>query len=426
MRRLCYVVAVLLIATGVLFAGGKQEGTGEPGDTVLRIASAIQGPEEIRIYNDLVAEFEANHPGTRVEWDRSTGDDYQFTGLPSLLESDTPPDIYFEWGGNRVAEWAADGYALDITDLADELRPIINESAWAGSEHEGATYLIPDNQDITIMMWYNVDLFNRYGLAAPDTWDEFLAVGEVLLENGVTPIVMGNADAWVAGNFIGVFLSRWAGDDYTHRVLSLEPGTALNNPRFIEALQFAYELGRRGFINSDVNTLGYEDSFARLFNESAAIYPLGTWFTDEVVNAFAEDPEKANFDYFDVPSFAGGAGDPDSVMGLNTGWLVNANTENRNLAYDFLRLLLSEKYQSRFIDIGRISTNTTAMNGSDDPYIRQVARTLDSTPVLISPPDTGYDLEMASALYEAIAKVIEGIDPATALAEAENKVQFLR
>lgn len=428
MKKVTFIMSILAVfaiaTTSTVFAGGSREATG-PSETVLRIASSTQGPTIIENFERVMREFERLNPGVRVEWDRSTGTDYEFTGLPSLLESNTPPDIFFEWGGARILSGVEDGYIMDISDLAAELRPILNESAWDGAVIDGRTYMIPDNQDVTIMMWYNREIFDQYNLSPPSSWAELLEVSRTLQQNNITPIVMGNADAWVAGNFGGVFLARWGGDDFYHEVLSMEPGTRLNNDRFVRALRFMQEMAQIGAVNQDLNTLGYRESFTVLLDGSAAMMPMGTWFVDQILE-FTEDPNNFPFGYFNLPPFDGGQGHPRSVMGLNTGYVVNANTQHKDLAYDFLRLMVGQEFQGGFVDAGRISTNTAAMQASADPYVRSVAEMLNNTPVLIAPPDTGYNLEMARALYEAIAKAFEGMDPRAALDEAEQKVQFLR
>ena len=427
MRRLAYTLTlgmlVGLLAAPLALASGEAEEQG----AVLRVASAIQGPEEVEIYDAVVAAFEEENPGVTVEWDRSTGDDYQFTGLPSLLESDTPPDVYFEWGGDRVASRAADGYAMAMNDLADQLRSNINSSAWSGTMVDGDVYMIPDNQDITIMMWYNKNQFDELGLSAPATWEEFLALSESLVAEDITPVLMGNSGAWVAGNFGSLFLYRHAGEEFTDRVLSLEEGTQLNNSRFVEALEFVYELGEQGYVNEDMNTLGYEPSFARLFDGSSAMYPLGTWFKDEVVAQFSQNPEGQNWQFFNLPPIPGGRGAGNSIMGLNTGWMINAGTDHPEFAQEFLRVMMREEFQSRLAEIGRITTHTEALRSTESAYVQDVADMLNNTPQVVAPPDTGYNLEMAGALYEAIAKVFANAEtPQQALDAAEQKIQHLR
>ncbi|MEW5816232.1 MAG: extracellular solute-binding protein [Spirochaetota bacterium] len=405
-----------------VFAGGSQEGKGG----ILRIGSSAEGPEKIKILDTMIAEFEEKHPGVKVSWDRSSGDDYQFQGLPSLLQSSTPPDIYFEWGGNRVRNHARDGEALDITSLANELRSVIEPSAWSGAEFEGKVYMLPTNQDVTIMMWYNTDIFERLNLKVPKSWNEFLDVCAKIKAAGITPILMGNSDAWVAGNFAGLFLSRWAGDEKADDILSLKPGTKFNNPDFVKALQFAYDLGKMGYINKDLNTLEYDPSFARLFDNSSAMYPLGTWFKTEVIPGSAPDPEKAHFDFFNLPAFEGGKGDQSSYMGLNTGFLINAKTKNKQLALEFLKLMNSQKYQKEFAKFGDFPAVKDTLDESD-PYVAKVKKMTGATKTVVSPPDTGYNLEMAAALYQAIAKVIENdMMPEQALAEVDTKVDHLR
>lgn len=420
MKRFLLVTVIILSATFAFARGGQEE------QVVLRIGSATNGPDAEAIYQDNIAQFEAEHPGVTVEWDSSSGDDYQFAGLPSLLQSDTPPDIYFEWGGNRVRNHYLDGEAMEISDLAAEFRGEFSSSAWAGFEYDGGVYGLPMNQDITIQMWYDTAVFDELGLAVPQTWDEFLNVLQTIKESGRTPIVMGNADAWVAGNFVGLMLYRMAGNEKAEAIMGLESGYRLDDPDFVKALEFAYEAGQAGFVNADMNTLGYEESFVRMFDGSSVIMPLGSWFPSEMglVGKVFED---TTLDYFMLPPVPGGKGDQTSILGLNTGYVVNANTQHKDLAYDMLRIMASPESQSRHsAETGSMVTRPAA-NAADSPIVAKMLRSLDESGSIVAPPDTGYDLEMAFALYEAIARVFEGTaTPADALAEAEAKIAHLR
>ncbi len=415
------IISIVFLATG-LFAGGSKESD----ETILRIGSASNGPGAIAVFDAVMAEFEETHPGVKVTWDRSAGDDYEFSGLPSMLQSNNPPDIYFEWGGARVKNHYLDGEAMDISDLAAQLAPSMNKSAWSGSVFDGKTYMIPMTHDITIQIWYNQDIFDELGLTVPSTWGEFMALNDAIVAAGKTPLVMGNADAWVTGNFIGLFLYRMAGDDRANSILNLDKGTTLDDPDFVKALQYAYDMAQKGYFNSDMNTLGYEESFSRMFDGSSVMYPLGSWYTDEVVGLMGLNFDDVNHDYFMLPPFSDGKGSSSSVLGLNTGYMVNSATENKELAYEFLTLLMSDKYQKDMANTGNLSTVSSAMS-DDDEYLQRYSATLNNASAIVAPPDTGYDLEMAFALYEAIAKVCEGLEtPEEALAAAEASIKHLR
>ncbi len=47
-------------------------------------------------------------------------------------------------------------------------------------------------------MWYNTDIYEKYGLEVPDTWDEMLANCDVLVENGITPFSLTGSDSWTS------------------------------------------------------------------------------------------------------------------------------------------------------------------------------------------------------------------------------------
>ncbi len=420
MKRFSLVVLVFLSVALVFAGGGKEE------KIIFRVGSATVDPASEAIFKDNIAQFEAEHPGVKVEWDSSSGDDYQFAGLPSLLQSDTPPDIFFEWGGNRVRNHYLDGNAMEISDLAAEFRPDFSSSAWAGFEYDGGVYGLPLNQDITVQMWYDTAVFDELGLSVPETWDEFLNVLETIKRSGRVPIVMGNADAWVAGNFVGLMLYRMAGNEKAESIMGLEPGPGLDDPDFVKALEFAYEAGKQGYVNADMNTLGYEESFVRMFDGSSVMMPLGSWFPGEMA-LVGKDFRSTTLDYFMLPPVPGGKGDQTSVLGLNTGYVINANTKHKDLAYDFMRIMFSAESQARHSKEGGGMVTRPSANAVDEPIVAKMIQSLNEAGSLVAPPDTGYNLEMAFALYEAIARVFEGTaTPEEALREAEAKIAHLR
>jgi ABC-type glycerol-3-phosphate transport system substrate-binding protein len=413
----------MILSAALVFASGSAESDEE---IVLRVGSSSIGPDNMNVFMDSVAEFEAQNPGVTVEWDSSSGDDYQFAGLPALLESDNPPDLFFEWGGNRVHNHALDGYAMEVSDLAAEFRGDFAPSAWSGFEFDDGVYGIPLNQDITIQMWYDTAVFDELGLDVPETWDEFMDVCEAIVDSGRTPIVMGNADAWVAGNFAGLFLYRIAGNEKAEAIMGLEEGYRLDDPDFVRALELAYEMGERGYVNADMNTLGYEESFVRMFDGSAVMYPLGSWYPSEV-EYIGMDFDETGHDYFMVPPIEGGKGDQTSILGLNTGYVVNAQTEHKDLVYELVRVMFNREYQERHSREGGGMVVNEDANAVDSRIVAKMVEDLATAGSIVAPPDTGYNLEMAFALYEAIARVFENeATPSVALAEAEAKIQHLR
>ena len=108
--------AVALAAGAVLLVGACSGSGGEAEDDgVLRIAMGSPGEAQIRVWDDVAAQFMAANPETKSEINYQDDDLYQTIGLQNLLAGRNAPDIYFEWTGARLAQRQADGYVADIT-----------------------------------------------------------------------------------------------------------------------------------------------------------------------------------------------------------------------------------------------------------------------------------------------------------------------
>ena len=107
--------------------------------------------------------------------------------------------------------------------------------------------------------------------------------------------------------------------------------------------------------------------------------------------------------------------------------MINAGTQHKDLAYDFFRIMFNAESQSRHSEETGSMVTRPAANAVGEPVVEKMIASLDESGSIVAPPDTGYNLEMAFALYEAIARVFEGTaTPQKALAEAEAKIAHLR
>src|SRR5690242_5249519 len=112
-----------------------------PRHVTLRIMSAQIGPRLMEYaLKPIMERFQADNPGVTVIWDDSLGNSYQFDGLPAALAGPEPPDIFFEWAGDRVRQHVRRGEALDISDLANGLKSQLVQAAWSGFVFDGRTW----------------------------------------------------------------------------------------------------------------------------------------------------------------------------------------------------------------------------------------------------------------------------------------------
>jgi raffinose/stachyose/melibiose transport system substrate-binding protein len=411
------VASIILAATATGIAGGHAGAGSE--EFTLRVAMGSPGEAQIAVWEAAGAAFEEAHPDVTVEFNFQDDDLYQTIGLPNLLSSGNPPDVYFEWAGARLEDRYADGFALDLTSaIADtELSGLFDESAFNSMTVDDKIVMVPGNADVTNVIWYNVDLFDELGLAPPATWDELLALCPAIADEGLIPMAIGNLDLWAGGNFASHVVSRVTGADNYDAMMREE--LAMDSPEVVAGLEQVQQLVDAGCVNESVNAINDNEGAQLFFQGLAAMHPIGSW----LVSWALEEAPDLNFDYFNVPAIGDGEGQ-DSVMGVATGYVVNAHSEHADAAIEFLTLFSSPEFTAQMVEAGGTPMASGAMERDDiDARLTRLLADLNGASTVIAPPDTGYDLRVSDALYAAEAEVLGGqADAADAAASAAERL----
>ena len=62
-----------------------------------------------------------------------------------------------------------------------------------------------------VPVWYNKEVFEKYGVKPPKTWDELMQAIETFKKNGVIPIALANKTKWTGAFYLMYFADRVAG-----------------------------------------------------------------------------------------------------------------------------------------------------------------------------------------------------------------------
>ena len=390
-------------------------------DTTLRVAMGSPGEAGIRVWDDVAAQFEEAHPGVEVEMNYQDDDLYQTIGLPNLLSGRNAPDVYFEWTGDRMAQRYADGYGADLTEAVTSgpLAGIYDEGVFPFASVDGKVVLVPHTADVTNVIWYNVDILEENGVAPPTTWEELLAACDTLDAAGVIPIASGNKDLWAAGNWLSHIASRVVGEDVYAATLSGEG--VFSTPEWEQALGYVEELAAHKCVNESVNAVDDNAGAQLFFQGQAAMHPIGSWLVSWAID---ENPD-LNFDFVNLPAMPeGSAGDQDSVIAVETGHMVNANSENIDLAVEFLALVNSPENVLAFINEAELSPLAESASAADvDERSARLNDLFKAGAAVVLRTAHGYDLKTANELYAAQAAVLGGqATPAEALATLDERI----
>ncbi|MFI0418554.1 ABC transporter substrate-binding protein [Spongiactinospora sp. 9N601] len=406
--------ALVLLFTAACGGGAKT-----PSDNVLRIAMVSPGEAQIRVWKDIAGQYEKAHPGSKVELNFQKDTLYQAIGLPSLLNGRKAPDIYFEWAGDRLRTRVKEGFAADLGTqvTGGPLKGLIADSAYNRVKIDGKIVMVPFAADVTNVLWYNPKLLTDAGVQPPKTFDDLLAACDRLNAKGITPITSGNKDLWPAGNWLAHLVSRVVGEQSYHDTLSGKSG--MNTPEWERAFGYIAQLRQHKCVNESANAANDNEGAQLFFKGKAAMHPIGSWLVSWAID---EAPGLA-FDYVNLPGMPGGAGDQSSVIGVVTGYVVNAKSTKVKESAEFLALANSPANVAAFVKSGTVplAKGTTPDKEVDQRTIRLDGLLADAKTV-VSPPDTGYDLKRADAFYRALAAVLGGEkSPKDALAEAASK-----
>jgi raffinose/stachyose/melibiose transport system substrate-binding protein len=407
-RRVATIAVIAALAIGSTMSGALAQ------DQTLRVAMGSPGEAAIRVWDDVKAQYEAAHPGWTVEMNYMDDDLYETIGLQNLLAGRNAPDIYFEWTGSRLAQRYADGYAADLTAAVatGPLAGLFDDSVFPSATIDGKIAMLPHTADVTNVLWYNKQILAANGITPPTTWAELLAACDTLSAAGIIPIASGNKDLWAAGNWLAHMSSRVVGEDVY--AATLGGAGKFDTPEWEQAFGYISELTAHHCVNDSANAVDDNAGAQLFFQGKAAMHAIGSWLVSWAI----DEAPTLDFDFVNLPAMPDGAGDQDSVIGVETGYIVNAKSDKFDAAVDFLALLNSDANVQQFVaaDVSPIAKSASAGQAVDERSAR-LSELLSNAPAIVLPPDTGYDLKMADALYAAEAAVLGGqMSPKDALA----------
>ena len=170
MRARWIVVLMLLLAGCTHGAGGS--GTGP---VTLRFQSLAWQEESVEANKELVKEWNATHPGIKVDYIQGSWDSVHDQLLTSF-EGGEAPDIIHD-ASDDLADFAYGGYLADLSDLLPKrLKSAIPQHSWDTTTFGDGVYGVPFLQEPRV----------------PAEPDELKVMGE-MAAGAVLPVILHDA-----------------------------------------------------------------------------------------------------------------------------------------------------------------------------------------------------------------------------------------
>ena len=178
-RRLAAISAAIALAAVAMTgcAGGTSASTAptSSNDPVkLTLWSWGAGLEE------QAALYHKEHPNVTVEFVNAGVGPAQFEKVRNALKAGSgAPDAFFV-GASILPSFVVTDSVVDLNEFgAQDLKDDQVASAWEAGEVDGGHYYYPVGWG-PYMYFYRADVFEKYGIEVPTTWDEFATAAEKL------------------------------------------------------------------------------------------------------------------------------------------------------------------------------------------------------------------------------------------------------
>ena len=221
-----------------------------------------------------VAIYEKAHPKVKISVVIQSTDTLT-SAFTTAAQTRSGPDIATQWATLPTLTPAWSGASVPISDYV----PAGEIKNWIGTPENmsgGKLWAMPQYL-LGIPFAWNKALFKKAGLnpnKGPKTWAELLADAKKLKAAGITPWGMGNKDGYGGAWFFSL-----VGKQNLNSIDELKAAmigkAKFSDPKFSGFYQVLADLKKKGYFNSDVASISFEQGF-QLFGQKKVAMSWGT------------------------------------------------------------------------------------------------------------------------------------------------------
>ena len=373
-------------------------------------------------YSSIQNAFEVKNPGVTVQIEYMDDTSYK-AKLPTLLQSNARPDLFFTWTGGVFHEQAKAGILKDISaDMNAGWKDVFSPGGVAALNYKGKYHGAP-MYAASVVLWYNKKLLSQANIdpATIQTWDDFLAAVSKVKAAGITPIIAGGKDKWPLAFYYGFLATRIAGKE---GIANADAGNVggFDNPDFVRVgSEFKRLVDLQPFQPGFMDTNNNKAS--GLFGDGkGAFHLMGNWLygTQKQNSTSGKGIPDEDLGFISFPAVKGGKGGANDTFGGINGWLVTKDAAPSTVKW--LQFMLSKENQT---EAGRLGLWLPIAKGAgtsiSNPLLRQVAAQFDNSGYHQLYLDQALGASVGATLNDVTAEIATGeITPQQAATRVEE------
>jgi raffinose/stachyose/melibiose transport system substrate-binding protein len=349
LRRALAVAAVAALCP-VFAACGNSGASGD--DKVLKLWHYEGANSAMGIaWNEAIKRFEASHPGVKVRFEEKGFEQIRQSANMILNSNDAPDLMEYNKGNATAGLLSKQGLLTDLSaevgrrgwdrQLSSGLATTARYDA-KGVMGSGKWYGVP-NYGEYVMVYYNKDVFARYGVKVPTTLAEFEAAMDTFVKAGVPPLSVGGAE-YPAQQILYLLALSKANRSWVDGYQLYQHKVDFHGPELTFAANTFSDWVKKGYLDKNSAGIKAEDMGQAFEQGKFPILISGSWW----YGRFANEIKGFQWGTF---LFPGNGLHPGSSGNL---WVVPRNARNKSLAYDFIDLTMKPEIQNLLGNSGGI------------------------------------------------------------------------
>lgn len=337
-RKVVAGAAVMLISSML-----GMQAFAESGDTITLMCMGTEADAFVDDYNEIIDQFNQNNEyGVTVDVEYYENEQMK-TKLATLMAANDAPDVFFTYELAYLEPFVNGGKVADLTSYLE------NDPEWKDTFAEGTlellmcddkNYAIPTQISLCVM-FYNKQIFEENNVEVPTTYEEFMQVCETLKGNGVVPMAMSGADAWIPAQFVQQIACGMSGTELFYDIV--DGSEKWNNEVHVKAAEEVVKMAEAGYFQDGYIGMSPEETTDMFLNGKAAMYFQGTWDATNVTEKLGE-----NGGAFVMPAYDEQYNNI-SVGSLSTSFAVAETCENKDAAAGLLKYWTSKEVQEKLL-----------------------------------------------------------------------------
>lgn len=384
------ILCIIAIILNINMSGEKEKkNTISKNDNVIEITIATSwcgNDTKAQALEKIINDFEKKNKNIKIN-DRSRENDSFLFTLKTDFAQGNDPDIFGLWPGSDIMKLINAHKVMDLTAILNsdmKWKKNFSEDSLKENVIDNKIYGVPI-EIIYEGLFINKDIFERYNIAVPTTYDELKTAVKQLRAHNIIPIAYNTTSE---GSYL-----------YQNIMMKLAGKEIIENPKksgkmndaYVKGMYYMKELYDMQAFPNNLFVLDDKGRNNLFLKKQAAMIVQGSWF----IGDGAVSMDDSTVDVVRFPSFKDGKADDSAIVyGFGNGdFHISRKAYNdpkkRNACVKFLKYLTSEEAGDLIVNSsGSISNISTVQRDMISHIVLKGENLTKESKELVGPPDS--------------------------------------